>query len=207
MRKTVSLILILALTMSTSILVAPNVSYAASTDNGVSEEQKYQKIILTDEMITITDEYGNTYDVYAEEYLEVPVSAPYSTETINKNEASRSGLHPDYPVGTRRAWNFSISNNQLGVGSLVAGTPLSQSVKNAIANIVTQRLGATIGSAVIPGLNIASWVISAIATINSVCGNNGFTVRVQGVYSSTYINGGGYYMYGWSLESLSLSTY
>lgn len=55
--------------------------------------------------------------------------------------------------------------------------------------------------------NVASWIAIGLSTWNGYIGNNGFQSIVLGVYSSTYINGGGYYMYGWAIDEVRFSTY
>lgn len=206
MRKSISAFLICSLVMGSIVLAFPKDSYASEFYN----EQNYRQEIVSSEVVTVIDEdTGVEYEVLIEEYFEVPVNAPYSLETVTiaENENVARGLFPEYPVGTRRGWNFTITNSELNNFSIVAGTPIPAGVKSAIANIVSQRLASFIGGSVLPGINIAGWVASVIATINGYCGNNGFYVNVEGVYSSTYIHSGGYYMYGWSLDSLSMGAF
>ena len=72
----------------------------------------------------------------------------------------------------------------------------------------TIELGKKIGSKLIPGVNIASWVASGLALINGlVYKNSGFLIEVSYVYSSVFIHSQGHEMYGWDLKDLNVTTF
>ena len=125
---------------------------------------------------------------------------------VTVNEYRRL-IAPLAEVGEERIYTFDISNTSLGVVSVVVGTPLTKTVKQKIATIVAQKLGEKIGASFIPGLNVASWIISAIGTANAVFGNNGFRITVSVVYTEYFEHKEGIYLHGWDLSDFDISTY
>lgn len=49
--------------------------------------------------------------------------------------------------------------------------------------------------------------MSAFAQLNVMFGNNGVEIYAVTTYGRTYINGGGYYMYGWELTTFDAYPY
>ena len=176
------------------VFIFPVETFAKSFD-----QEKTHQVLTDSEIITVTDDNGNSIDVIFEEYTDYRLS--------QEDVIRPQGMYPDYPVGTTKTWTFRISNTSLGVPSLVVGAPVGKTIKDALQKAITKKLGEKIGSSLIPGLNIASWVASAIAAGNAIVGNNGFQATVKGTYSKTYFHRDGYYVYGWSLDSFNLGTY
>lgn len=144
-------------------------------------------VLFDSETSLVDDGTGNLVEVTVEEYRSLVV--PFST------------------VGEKRYYTFNISNNALGIASITAGAPLTKAVRQKIANIVAQKLGEKIGANFIPGLNVVSWILGTIGTINACFGNNGFRITVSVVYTEIFENKEGVYHRGWDLSDLTLSTY
>lgn len=179
--------------------------YASTSDDTLSELNSIET-----EIMYIEDDSGNYHEIFIEEYTSYPVISDELDIAMydnNQGLTQPSGMFKEYPIGTTKSWNFSISNDALGISGTLAGTPLTSSIKNKLTNIITQKLGSKIGASIIPGINIAGWVASLIGGVNSLVGNNGFHVTVKAVYTSSYYHSGGYYVYGWSMTSLNVSTY
>lgn len=196
-KKGLAFLLAMIMTMSTGMtaFAASPVSSGNDIPNG---------FVLIDEETTLVDDgEGNMVEVTIEEY-----GKPGSESSLNREQNERQrGYIKEYEVGTEKYFVFKISNNAIGFPSLAVGTPLTSAMKKAIANIVKEKLGEKLASQFIPGLNIVSWVLAAIAFGNSVAGNNGFKVSVDCVYRETYLHKEGYYMYGWDITDCSFGVY
>lgn len=199
MKKIVSILLTFSLIISSTAFIMPQTAFAANENENV----EYQKeLVSTDIDYFIDEETGNKYKLITEEYLETPISENEYTE----GNATTRSLFPEYNIGSRKSWTFRVSNDELGgIGDL--GSTLSDRGKELLKQKMTQKVIASIGSSLLTGVNVASWIAIGLSTWNGYIGNNGFQAIVLGVYSSTYINGGGYYMYGWAIDEVRFSTY
>ena len=190
------LALLLATTMGLTNLVP---AFAATSldefySSTTSNEPHSEKVLVEHEVETITDDEGNIYEIEMNWYR-------------NIKDVDARGIFPEHEVGYVDTFEFKVTNNQLGVVGLVGGTPVSDKVKDKIAELVAKKLSAKIGASLLPGINIASWIIGGIATINSIYGNTGFIATVECEYSSVFIHSQGHDMYGWDLKKIYLGTY
>ncbi|MDU2565128.1 MAG: hypothetical protein E7C89_00855 [Anaerococcus sp.] len=188
-RKFSTLLLVVALLITCSPV--NNALAVSKVDKNVTVRSN-----ITTDTITVKDDEGNNVDVIVEEHL-----------ISEKNGISTDSIYKEYPIGTKKTWTFKVSNEQLGIANLAAGAPLNKAAKEKLASLFAKAIGEKIGSAIVPVVGWTAWIISAIGAVNAGVGNNGFMLTVDGVYTKTYINSGGYYMYGWSLKNPSLSTY
>nr|WP_298571812.1 hypothetical protein [uncultured Mogibacterium sp.] len=148
------------------------------------------------DVVYVDDEEGNI----------VPVEI---TETIYYN--GNSGIvpmdfSPKAKVGERRTYTVKISNEAMGVPSLVGGT-LSFAAKKKAVKVLAKAIAKKLGSSFIPGLNFVSWALGVAAFANAVSGKAGISVTVGLKYTRTYLHKEGYYVYGWSPTSLSVRRY
>lgn len=199
MRKIISLIVTFSLLASMIVSIIPTTALAANGEEGL---EYHRELISTETEYFVDEETGNEYKLVIEEYLETPIN---SSGIIEGNVTTRS-LYPEHNLGSRKSWTFRVSNSELGgIGDI--GTQLSDRGKELLKQKMTQRVIASIGPSLLTGVNVASWIAIGAASWNGYIGNNGFQAIVLGVYSSTYINGGGYYMYGWAIDEVRFGTY
>ena len=161
-------------------------------------------VLLATDVSIVDDGEGHRGEVTIHEY-----GKPGSTSVLEQgqNGIKPRSMYPEYEVGYEKYFTFQISNEAIGLPSFVAGTPLTSAMKSAISKIVKEKLGEKLAASFIPGLNIASWVLAAIALTNGLCGNKGFQVVVDCVYSETYLHGQGYSLYGWDIKECSFGVY
>lgn len=199
MKKIVSILLTFSLAISSIAFIMPQTVFAANENENV----EYQKeLISTDVDYFIDEETGLKYQIVFEEYIDVP-----KTGAANINNAAETrSLFPEYTLGERRYYTIKVQNDDLAdVGEL--GQTLSDRGKQELARKIANQLVAKVGSKFLPGINAASIAIEVAAKLNNAVGNNGFKADITLIYSSTYINGGGYYLYGWGVEDISVGLY
>lgn len=188
-----------SLAISSIAFIMPQTVFAANENENV----EYQKeLISTDVDYFIDEETGLKYQIVFEEYIDVP-----KTGAANINNAAETrSLFPEYTLGERRYYTIKVQNDDLAdVGEL--GQTLSDRGKQELARKIANQLVAKVGSKFLPGINAASIAIEVAAKLNNAVGNNGFKADITLIYSSTYINGGGYYLYGWGIEDISVGLY
>lgn len=156
-------------------------------------ETNGEKIVTYVENDTITDEYGNSYNLEFTEYT-------YSDNSLKLRSMSNSN-------GERKVFSFRISNNDLGFPSIVAGTPFTEPFKRKLANVVATKISARLGANIIPGINLVSWLLTSAAFINGRMGNNGFQIDIETVYRTYYSHRENLTISGWDFESVSLYPY
>lgn len=198
-KKIVSILLTFSLAISSIAFIMPQTVFAANENENV----EYQKeLISTDVDYFIDEETGLKYQIVFEEYIDVP-----KTGAANINNAAETrSLFPEYTLGERRYYTIKVQNDDLAdVGEL--GQTLSDRGKQELARKIANQLVAKVGSKFLPGINAASIAIEVAAKLNNAVGNNGFKADITLIYSSTYINGGGYYLYGWGIEDISVGLY
>ena len=199
MKKIVSILLTFSLAISSIAFIMPQTVFAANENENV----EYQKeLISTDVDYFIDEETGLKYQIVFEEYIDVP-----KTGAANINNAAETrSLFPEYTLGERRYYTIKVQNDDLAdVGEL--GQTLSDRGKQELARKIANQLVAKVGSKFLPGINAALIAIEVAAKLNNAVGNNGFKADITLIYSSTYINGGGYYLYGWGIEDISVGLY
>lgn len=187
MKKLLSILLIIAVMFTLSVpafAVEPvQVNQQTEIPDGF--------VLFDSETSFIDDGSGNLVEVTVNEYR----------RPVNSNIA----LLAD--VGEERIYTFDISNDALGFPSLAVGVPLTSAMKNKIASIVTQKLGEKVAGALLPGVNVASWVLAAIAATNSLAGNNGFRITISVIYTETFEHKEGIYTWGWDITDCGFSVY
>jgi hypothetical protein len=151
-------------------------------------------VLVNTEVFMVEDDQGNEFEVILEEYEE-----EYGVQS--------RGMIKEYPIGTRRSYVFKISNTALEIPTFAQGAPISAAAKKKAMSILTTKLGEKLGSSIIPGLNVASWVALGVGLMNDLVGNNGFEFSIGAIYSEDYYNKDGYYVYGWDLDDFSVRTY
>lgn len=176
-------------------VVLPSAVYASEFGSENFTINKERTKVNTD-VVYVDDEDGNIVSVEI-------------TETIY--DAVTSGIvpldfSPTAKVGERRTYTVKISNEAMGVPSLAGGT-LSLAAKKKAANILAKAVAKKLGSSFIPGLNFVSWALGAAAFANAVSGKSGISITVGLEYTRTYLHKEGYYLYGWSPNSLSVRRY
>lgn len=186
-KKILSTLLILTI-FSSFICLNPKVVFAEELDNAE---------LVDYEVIPVELDTGESFEIVFEEYRH---------DSLDESAVLFS-LSPEHPVGYTTTWNFYVSNLSLGGVSLAAGTPMTKKAKEAIAKVVAKKLGEKVGSSLIPGVNILSWVLSGISYFNERAGNNGFHIAVKGKYGSYYSPKEGYYRYGWDFTKISINPY
>lgn len=156
-----------------------------------------KKCVVNEETIYIDDEDGN----------KIPVTI---TETIyvdpNNTEISPMDLTPKYKIGETRTYSVKISNEAMGIPSLV-GAYIPNVAKKKAAEIAAKAITSKVGSSLIPGLNIASVILSSAAMANALTGKDGIKITVVMKYKRMFLNHGGYYVYGWGTSTISISRY
>ena len=196
MKQKLSMFLILALLITSLPL---NNVFASSNHNEniiISEEVSDDMILVNTDTITVQDDEGNKINIIVEEY----------EETKNVGISPR-GMYKEYPIGTKKTWVFKVTNEQLGITGIATGVPLSKAAKKKLASIVAKAIGEKIASATVPVLGWTSWLLKSSGIVNAAVGNKGFKLSISGVYTETYYNAGGYYVYAWNLKKPSVSTY
>lgn len=157
----------------------------------------------------ITSENSNTEIFYVEDDSGkiIPVEVVETTEEIiaGSNEYSINAT-PDQPVGATKTITINVSNEAMGLPS-VAGQALSFAARKNAANIVAKAVAKKFGTKLIPGLNVASFVLSCAAIVNGVTGKDGIKVRVYFKYVKKYIQSEGHYVYGWNIVKVKVYPY
>lgn len=173
-------------------------------NSGATNEREGMVLIGT-EVSVVDDGEGHEIEMTIKEYGE-----PGDVSLLEQSQSDvklMSGYIPDYEVGHRRSFEFTISNDAIGFPSLAAGTPLTSKMKKAIAKAIAKKMSEKVAAQFIPGVNVASWVLAAIAYGNSKAGNDGFEVVIDCIYAETYLHKEGYYMYGWDIEDCTFGVY
>ncbi len=202
MKKKLSILLILALLLTSLPLNSAVASSNSGNDIVIGTNDLDNMILVDTDTITIQDDEGNDLDVTVEEYEEV------STGSEKENgDISPYSYVPEYKIGAKKTWVFKITNAQLGIAGIGLGAPLSSTAKKKLTNAIVKLIGQKIGSAVVPVVGWVSWVASSAGIINAARGKTGFRASINGVYSKHHVNSGGYYLYLWKLSKPSVGTY
>ena len=155
-----------------------------------------QPISSNTSIVYIEDDNGNIIPIEITETI-----YGYDNEGISPN-----ALTPEVDVGTTRTYSVKISNELMGLPS-VAGGAITYAAKKAAVKATSKAIAAKLATGFAPGINFVSWALGAAAWANAVTGKAGIKITVKLKYTSTYIHKEGYYLYGWSPTSLSISRY
>ena len=117
MKKIVSIFLTFVFAASISMT-----AFAATPDEPYSE-----KVLIEHEVETITDDEGNTYEIEMNRYRSM-------------NSINTKAINPEHEVGYIDTFEFKVTNNQLGVVSVVGGAPVPKEVKKKIAELSRRML-------------------------------------------------------------------
>ncbi len=191
MKKALALLLVTSISFGS---LTP--AFAATNHISSNNTAKQNQILIKEEKIYVDDGDGNSIEVIVSEY--------------SSNSKSPRSLSPEYEQGETKSYEFKISNYDLGLpgaSGAVAGQAISKTTKKKIATAVTKVLGEKIGSKFIPGLNLASSILTFISVYNGSLGNDGFIIYVDLEYSSVFIHKEGIYMYGWDITNIDVDTY
>lgn len=201
MKKKFSLLLAVMLLLTSLPLNTVLASSNLSTNITIGTDSLKGMVLVDTDIVTIQDDEGNDINVIVEEYGEV------TKKSKNKNsDISPMGLYPEYEVGTKRTWVFTITNEELGATGIL-NAPLSASAKKKLTDAIVKLIGNKIGSAIVPALGWTVWVATSAGIVNAALGKTGFKASISGVYTKQYYNSGGYYVYAWSLNKPSVSSY
>lgn len=176
-------------------VVLPSAVYANGADSenlAISNE----KTMTNTDTVYVDDGEGNIVPV------EITETIYYRADT----DIVPMDFSPTAKVGERRTYTVRISNEAMGAPSLVGGM-LSLVAKRKAAEILANAIAKKLGSSFLPGLNFVSWVLGVAAFANAVSGKSGISITMGLKYTSTYLHKDGYYVYGWSPTSLSVSRY
>lgn len=189
---------LLSICLAMTMLFATSVSAFATDYNKNNRYNANNRVITNEEVIYVEDDEGNVFPVTIIEHINVS----------NNSTITPKSFSPEHEIGTTKTYEIKISNQALGAPSSVEGVvKLTNAMKSKAAKAVASALTKKLGSKFIPGLNIASTVLSLVSWGNGQLGNNGFVFSVDLEYSEHYYNKDGYYVYGWDIKSVDLSTY
>lgn len=189
-KKLLSVCLALIMVLGTSF------SAFAATTNSNNRVIANSRVITNEDVVYVDDGEGNI----------VPVTITENIYVSNNNGIMPRSFSPTAKVGEKRSYTVKISNEAMGMPSLAAGA-LSFTAKKNAAQIAAKAIAAKLGANFIPGLNVASWILSAAAMANAISGKAGIQLTVGLKYTETYLHKEGYSVYGWSTTSLSVSRY
>lgn len=195
MKKTVSLVMVMIM------LLSFGTGAFADAYNNV----KRGHIIATNvEEMYVDDGEGNQVKVTITENIYSESTNEF--EDNNGGEISPMGMYPDYPVGTMRTYTVDISNEVMGLPSIIGGG-ISLAAKQKAAQAAAAAISAKVGSNFIPGLNVVSYILGVAAWANATTGSSGISITVDLIYARVYYNKGGYYVYGWDIDHVGIARY
>lgn len=187
-KKVISMLLALSICFSLSAM-------AFAAGNGMDSDSNEALSHVYDE-----DYWKNVY-VTLDDGSVVEVGIHCDT-TPADTATTRSSLVPEVPVGTKRTYSVKISNAKLGAAFTV-GSLLSATGKQKLATAAAAAINAEAVVAVVT----AAKILAAIASINTIVGNNGFVVTAKVEYAAHFIGSQGHNVYSWDLKSVTLGTY
>lgn len=114
--------------------------------------------------------------------------------------------NPDQPVGSTKTISVYVTNETMGLPSL-AGQGLSLAARKKAAKKVAAVVASKIGTKLLAGLDIASFVLACYAMKNAKTGNKGILVKAYFKYKKVYNNKEGHYNYGWDIIKVTVSPY
>ena len=182
MKKFISMFLAVAMGMSLCV----NFAFASNLEITKNEPELYL-IETNEETIQVDDGEGNLVDVTIIENIYSP----------NKNAATQS-LTPTEELGERRSYTIRISNLAMGAPGVVTGVSTLAELKVAekAAEIVSKAVAAKLGANFLPGVNIASWLLTIVSFVNAACGYNGIEVEIELEYKGIFWHRENRYTYG-----------
>lgn len=196
MKKIISLFLTVAVCLS----LCTTFAFANEIPSIEASEDSMFLVETNEETIQVDDGEGNVVYVTIVENIYRPVG----------NADSTRDLTPTEEIGEKRTYTIRISNEAMGVPSIITGgvaTLLELGVAKKAAEIVANAVAAKIGANLLPGINIVSWLLSVVAFYNGRCGNKGIEVNVDFVYKGFFWHREDRYVYGWYHDGVSVSTY
>lgn len=208
-KKGLSILLVFVIVSSMGITAFAATPVAISENsvilNSGATNEREGMVLIGTEVSVVDDGEGHEIEMTIKEYGE-----PGDVSILEQSQSDvklRSGYKPDYEVGHRKKFEFSISNEALGFPSLAVGTPLTSKMKKALAKAVAKKLSEKLAEQFIPGVNAVSWVLAAISYANAKAGNDGFKVTFYCIYAETYLHKEGYYLYGWDIDDCVFEVY
>ena len=199
MKKLVSLMMVMVILLSFG--AGAFADAVSSKNNGI---KRGDMVVTYEEEIYVDDGEGNQVKVTIIENI----YSEYNDVSINNKNGGVSvmGMYAEYPVGTRRSYTIKISNEVMGLPSIVSGG-ISFAAKKKAAQVAAEAIATKLGSKFIPGLNVVSYILGAAAWANAVTGKAGIEITVDLIYSETYFYRDGYYVYGWDIENIDIGRY
>lgn len=193
MKKFISMFLAVAMCMSLCV----NFAFASNLEITKNEPELYL-IETNEETIQVDDGEGNLVDVTIIENI-------YSS---NKNAVTQS-LTPTEELGERRSYTIRISNLAMGAPGVVTGVSTLAELKVAekAAEIVSKAVAAKLGANFLPGVNIASWLLTIVSFVNAACGYNGIEVEIELEYKGIFWHRENRYTYGWYPDGVNVCAY
>lgn len=213
---------LLCMLLSCSIVFLSAMGFSTKAEAAEASEGNvditYRTGLVNSTVEYFVDENGKEYSVITEKYMTMPIGeagVEYPDYVLNDpveelNEpvigVTPRGLFPEYDMGEIRIFCEKYSNEELGAYGDIGGY-ISDATKAYIVDNMAESMAKTIGSRFLSGFAIASGLMSAFAQLNVMFGNNGVEIYAVTTYGRTYINGGGYYMYGWELTTFDAYPY
>lgn len=196
MKRSISFLLtiVMSLSLCSTLAFANEITSPATGENGLYLAES------NEETIQVEDSDGNIVDVIVIENIYKPAVKAYTPQSLTPTEE----------IGERRTYTFKISNNAMGLPSIISGgveTLVTLKVADKAAEIVAKAVAEKLGPKLIPGLNIASWLLGTVAFVNAVCKNNGITVSIDFEYKGIFWHRENRYTYGWYPDGVSMGTY
>lgn len=152
------------------------------------------KVMVSEERVPVEDEEGNTYYVVISEYV--------NEEDV---KIGTRGIFPEYEVGTEKTFTVEIDNG--AISGVKTGVKFSAAMLKQIAKIASAEIAKKIGTSWIPGLNVATTILTFIQVGTLIAGKDGVRVTVDLEYSSVYMHKEGHDMYGWDITDASIRVY
>lgn len=188
-RKTIAVFLVLSMCLSLSsvALASGNAGQLSPNEEAISH--------------AFDESYWEPIEIILDDGSIVQCSTHIHLDSSEELPSTRA-INPEVPVGTKRTVSYRITNGQLGA-PLAIGSALSSKAKKALAKQAAKLVCAQFG----PIVGAAVTIAALIASINELCGNNGFIVTVNLKYTSTFLGKEGHSVYGWDITGASFRTY
>lgn len=189
LKKLVTFLLVFVLCFSfcTSALAADG-----SVEKTPNESKEYY--------LDVVDENGNIVTLFVEESTYYPEQ--FSTRSIPSHQGGTGG----HKVGETKTVKVKITNAQLGgVGS--AGQLLEKVTLIKLGKLAGQAALKTVGSSVAGGVGVVGLITGAVATVNTVAGNNGFQVTMTFKWTHFEHKIQGIDLYDWGLSKVKVVPY
>lgn len=127
-------------------------------------------------------------------------------QTVDFSDSSAFPIIADPSVGATKSFSVKVSNSMMGVPSYGCSTVTAAGKK--VLNAQTKKaIIAKVGSKFIPGLNIATWIVTTLGYINGLTGYNGIEVYGTLIYRKVVLHQQGNVYYGWDIKSLKMRRY